>query len=401
MTNIGKEIPKHATLKNNPMVLFLKRFLALEAAGGLVLMAAAVLAMLAANSSMAGSYAVFFNAPIRIEDITLAPFSLWINDGLMVVFFFMVGLEIKREILHGELSTRSKAILPVMTALGGVAVPAIIYLWFNAGTEAERGWAIPSATDIAFSLGILSLFGSRVPAALKIFLMALAVIDDLAAVIIIALFYTASLDFMALSIAAGFVVALYVLNTLDSKKIMYYIILGMGLWLSVLHSGVHATIAGVVLAFMIPGSLGEKIIDKIHGLVVFGIMPLFAFANAGVPMQNLHSSQLINPLPLGIILGLFLGKQIGIVLTAFVLNKLRLASLPSGVNWLEFYAVSILAGVGFTMSLFIGDLAFHTAREQIMEMKLGILAGSLLSAVIGCALMAIAIQTRRQNAPAN
>jgi NhaA family Na+:H+ antiporter len=325
-----------------------------------------------------------------------------VNDGLMAIFFFMVGLEIKREILEGELSTRAKALFPVATAIGGVAAPALIYLWFNAGTEAARGWAVPSATDIAFSLGVLSLFGSRVPYALKIFLMALAVIDDLIAILIIALFYTSDLSLGAIAAAVVCTALLYALNRRNIKSLLPYALIGFALWLAVFYSGVHATMAGVILGLMLPMqtknpttiSMGERVLECIHPYVSYGIMPLFAFVNAGVVIHNLQLSQLTNALPLGIALGLLLGKPIGIMSVAALLIMLRKSLLPLGTNWQQFFAVSILAGIGFTMSLFIGNLAFGVNQSMIIEMKLGVMSGSFLSAILGCAMMAFAIKRR-------
>jgi Na+:H+ antiporter, NhaA family len=370
------------------MLQFINIFQELEASSGLMLLAAAALAMIIANSPLAGAYAVFFHSPAAIMSI---------NDGLMAVFFLMVGLEIKREMISGELSTRAKAIFPVVTALGGVIFPAVIYLWFNAGSENARGWAIASATDIAFSLGILSLFGSRVAPSLKIFLLALAVIDDLIAVLIIATFYTDAIHGGALLAAFACAGILYVMNRRGVTRIAPYMAMGLLLWFAVLYSGVHATVAGVVLGALIPASLGEKIIEAMHSWVAFCIMPLFAFANAGISMQNLQGSHVMNPLSLGIIGGLFFGKQFGIAICAKLLVATRLARLPEGTGWLEFYAVALFAGIGFTMSLFIGGLAFAGA-QTLMDMKFGVIGGSLLSAMGGCALMAIALK-RKSTSP--
>jgi NhaA family Na+:H+ antiporter len=386
MPNIGKQ-------KTKLMIKFVKRFLELEAAGGLVLMAAAALALLCANTAPLSSYYDTYIASSHAVHFV-------VNDGLMAIFFFMVGLEIKREILEGELSTRAKALFPVATAIGGVAVPALIYLWFNAGTEAERGWAIPSATDIAFSLGILSLFGSRVPYGLKIFLMALAVIDDLIAILIIAVFYTSQLSFSAIAAAVFCTALLYVLNRRNVKSLLPYVLIGFALWLAVLYSGVHATMAGVILGLTLPMqtknpttiSMGERVLECIHPYVSYGIMPLFAFVNAGVILHGLQPSQLTNTVPLGIVLGLFFGKQAGIMGMAFILYVLKKSQLPEGANWLQFYAVSILAGIGFTMSLFIGNLAFGTNQAIILDMKLGVMAGSVISAIAGCLMMLFAIK---------
>jgi len=348
-----------------------------------MLILATVLALFAANSGFAPYYATLLS-PVT---------HLVVNDGLMTVFFLMVTLEIKREIRNGVLSTRSQAFFPVATALGGVAVPALIYLWFNAGTENARGWAIPSATDIAFSLGVLSLFGKRVPHALTIFLMVLAVLDDLAAILIIAIFYSHALAYDALAFAGICTVLLFLLKYRNGKTPLPYFIVGFFLWLAVLQSGVHATMAGVILGVLMPRS--ERVLEKIHPWVAFGIMPFFAFVNAGIPLTDLSTERLFNPLPLGIMAGLFFGKPIGIAIVAAVLIITRQASLPKGASWPEFYAVSILAGIGFTMSLFIGDLAFGRSAANMLDLKLGVMFGSLLSAIVGCVLMVVAIQRKR------
>jgi NhaA family Na+:H+ antiporter len=382
MANIGKEKPKHAM---EPILKSIKQFLELEAVSGLILVAAAALALFLANSSFAPYYEAVFDKHTHFL----------VNDGLMAIFFLMIGLEIKREIVDGELSTGAKALFPIATALGGVIAPALIFLIFNISTENARGWAIPCATDIAFSLGVLALFGSRVPYSLKIFLMALAVIDDLAAILIIAVFYTSELSFIALALAAVCITVLFIFNRRGVQKLWPYLWVGFFLWLAVLASGVHATIAGVILGLMLPMRMNPRVVERIHPFVSYGIMPLFAFANAGVAMQNLQLDYVMKPLPLGIILGLFLGKQLGIGLVAAALVVLRKARLPEGVNWLQFYAVSVLAGIGFTMSLFIGDLAFSGKLALLFYMKIGVLLGSLFSAVVGCALMAIAIQPTR------
>jgi len=365
------------------MLKFVKEFLDLEAAGGLVLILAAVLALFLANSAFAPHY-----------EALLTPAShLVVNDGLMTVFFLMVTLEIKREMQGGVLSTCSQALFPVATALGGVIVPVLIYLWFNTGTENARGWAIPSATDIAFSLGVLSLFGKRIPYALTVFLMTLAVLDDLVAILIIAVFYSGTLAYGALTLAGVCTTLLFVLNRRNLKTPLPYFIIGFFLWLVVLQSGVHATMAGVILGALMPR--GERVLEKIHPWVAFCILPLFAFANAGISLADLSTERLFNPLPLGIMAGLFFGKPIGIAIVAAVLIMTRQARLPENASWLEFSAVSILAGIGFTMSLFIGDLAFGRSAAQMFDMKLGVVLGSLLSAIAGCMLMVLAIQRKR------
>lgn len=351
-------------------------------------MAAALAAMVLANSP----YAAHYQAWVDFR-LLRAPVSLWINDGLMVLFFLVVGLEIKHEILGGELSTWDKAMLPVCAAVGGVIAPALIYLWFNAGTSVARGWAIPAATDIAFALGVLVLFGRRVPASLKVFLMSLAVMDDVIAIVIIALFYTEQLHAHALALALVCVSFLWRYNVRGGKNFWVYALIGTGLWAAVLASGVHATIAGVVLAFLIPVPLGKQLIERLHPWVAYGIVPLFAFFNAGIPLENISLQELIDPLPLGILLGLFVGKQLGIFVTCLLLIRLGLARLPTYSTWLQLYAVCMIAGIGFTMSLFIGLLAFNDAEMQL-AMRLGVLTGSLLSALFGSILLAFSLRTR-------
>lgn len=367
----------------NPLVHFIVKFLKLESAGGLLLVAVSALAVILANSPLAPDYHAW-----------VTPYVHGINDGLMAIFFLMVGLEIKREVLEGELSTRAQAFLPVAAAIGGVALPAFIYILYNTGTENLRGWAIPSATDIAFSLGVLSLFGKRVPVSLKIFLMALAVIDDLAAVIIIAVFYTSQLVPGALMLALACVILLAKCNRDGVSRPWPYLGLGLVLWLAVLQSGIHATIAGVVLGMLVPMGLGKRMIERMHPFVAFLIVPLFAFANAGVSLAGITMEKLGHPLVMGIAFGLFFGKQLGIASVVWLLKHFKLARLPEGASWLEFYAVSILAGIGFTMSLFIAGLAF-TDMETLLHAKVGILIGSLLSAIMGCLTMAIAIRKRQ------
>lgn len=369
------------------MITFLRDFFRLEAAGGLVLMMAAALAMILANSPF---YPFYLSITV--------PFAHAINDGLMAIFFLMVGLEVKREFIEGELSDRRRAVLPLVAAVGGVVLPAAIYAYFNWGTEAIRGWAIPSATDIAFSLAVLALFGTRAPLALKVFLMAVAVIDDLLAVIIIAAFYTSQIDVMSLILAASCALALLVINRRRVDRLGAYIFLGTLMWAAVLMSGVHATIAGVLLGLLVPlapvregrASLCRKLIHKLHPWVAFGILPVFAFANAGIPLAGLSLAQLTNPITLGIIVGLVAGKQLGIFSASWLMVKLRLAQLPEGVSWLQFYAVCAMAGIGFTMSLFIGGLAL-THEESQLYIRLGVMVGSVLSAMIATIFMAMSL----------
>ena len=357
-------------------------------------MFAAAVALVVANSTLGVSYE-------RVLHTYIGGLSLlhWINDGLMALFFLMVGLEIKREVLDGQLSTWASRILPGSAAIGGMLGPALIYLSFNLGMDGHpEGWAIPAATDIAFALGVLSLLGSRVPVSLKVFLTALAIIDDLGAVVIIALFYTSSLDAAALSGAGAIIVALIALNRLGVVRLWPYFLLGAVLWFLVLQSGVHATLAGVILALTIPlkgkGAEPDKATSPVykteHALapwVAFLILPIFGFANAGVSFAGMTVSALANPVPLGIGLGLFLGKQIGVFVASAAVIKLGLARLPEGAGWVQLYGLSMLCGIGFTMSLFIGLLAFPNTVDLQSEVKLGVLAGSILSAFTGALLL--------------
>ena len=315
----------------------------------------------------------------------------WINDALMAAFFFFVTLEIKREFLQGELSNRKQALLPIIAAIGGMLVPALIYIYINFQNNVTlNGWAIPSATDIAFSLGVLSLLGSRVPLSLKVFLTALAIIDDLGAIVIIAFFYSGDLSVIYLTLLLLTFIALLILNKLNIKKFLPYLILGLILWFFTHESGIHATISGVLLATVIPHrkkekdfSLLTKVEHKISPYVAFGIMPLFALANAGVSLNGVNLNSLLSPVPLGILLGLFVGKQIGVFLFSIVSIKLKIAQMPNNSNWVSFYGVGILTGIGFTMSLFIGNLAFADNTQYMDGVKIGVLAGSLLSTLVG------------------
>ena len=371
------------------------RFLKLEAASGIVLSFCAAAALIFSNFwGLSGIYHSFLHLPVEIRAgslIIAKPLVLWINDGLMAIFFLLVGLEIKREILDGELSSRSKLILPSVAAFGGMICPAIIYASINY-TDPTRlhGWAIPAATDIAFSLGVLSLLGKRVPVALKVFLTALAIIDDLGAILIIALFYTDHLALGHLVTAAVLVSALFILNRLRIRTLTPYAIIGILLWVAVLKSGVHATLAGVALAFAIPAGsnrdgtegLTSKLEHGLHPWVAYLILPLFAFANAGVDLSGFNLQSLTNPISLGIIFGLFFGKQLGIFGFSWLAIKLGLAKLPSNGTWRTLYGVAVLAGIGFTMSLFIGSLSFDDPASEV-PVKIGVLVGSCLSATIG------------------
>ena len=379
-----------------------RAFLESEASGGLLLMGAAAAALVVANSPLSDAYFGSLHAYVLGLSV-----GHWINDGLMAVFFLLVGLEIKREMLDGQLSTWPRRILPGLAAAGGMLFPALIYVAFNRGNpETMSGWAIPTATDIAFALGVLSLLGSRVPTSLKIFLTALAIIDDLGAVIIIALFYTADLSPSALAAAAAILAVLVVLNRCGVEKLWPYLILGAGLWGAVLLSGVHATLAGVALALTIPlrrapgrtddmHSPLHRLEHGIHGWVAFFIVPVFGFANAGVSFAGMDASILAAPLPLGIALGLFLGKMIGVFGIAWITVKLGFADMPAGASTAQLYGVSLLCGIGFTMSLFIGALAFPTSPELGDAVKVGVFAGSLLSATAGALLLRYAPRESR------
>ena len=375
-----------------------KWFFKLEAASGLVLLISAAIALIISNSNFSSLYFETLQSYlfIGINNIGLK-MSLhhWINDALMAVFFFFVTLEIKREFINGELSSPKQALLPIIAAIGGMLVPALIYIYINFGNEDTiNGWAIPSATDIAFSLGVLSLLGSRVPISLKVFLTALAIIDDLGAIIIIAFFYAGDLSIKYLSLLLLTFIALLILNKSGVKKFLPYLILGLILWFFTYQSGVHATISGVLLATVIPHrkknkeySLLTKIEHNISSYVAFGIMPLFALANAGVSLDGINLESLLSPVPLGIVLGLFVGKQIGVFLFSIISIKLKIAQMPNNANWMSFYGVGILAGIGFTMSLFIGNLAFVENIEYIDSVKIGVLTGSLLSTLVGYGLL--------------
>jgi len=375
-------------------------FLKLETSAGFVLMFVALLALLANNSPLAGLYSGFLSTPVEVQfgAFEIAkPLLLWINDGLMAIFFFLVGLEIKKEVMEGELSSFDKAALPIFAAIGGVVVPALIYVYFNkADAIAIQGWAIPAATDIAFALGVLALVGSRVPVSLKILLLAVAIIDDLAAIIIIAIFYTQDLSLVALGWGGVGTLGLIALNRMGVMRIMPYALIGVFVWACVLKSGVHATLAGVVAALAIPlrhkdPTVSSPLHRAEHGLhiwVAFLILPLFAFANAGVSLKGITISDVLAPIPLGIALGLFIGKQIGVFCFSWVAVKLGLAKLPTGANWLQLYGIACLTGVGFTMSLFIGTLAFD-GDETLNAVRLGVIMGSLVSGILGYVVLRI------------
>ena len=377
-----------------------KWFFKLEAASGLVLLISAIIALIISNSSYES---IYFNTLNKYIFIGIKNFGIklsvlhWINDALMAIFFFFVTLEIKREFIQGELSSIKQAILPIIAAVGGMLVPALIYIYINLETpETLTGWAIPSATDIAFSIGILSLLGSRVPLSLKVFLTALAIIDDLGAIIIIAFFYTSDLSIKYLGLIIITFIILIMLNRFGVKKFLPYLVVGLCLWFFTHESGIHATIAGVLLAISIPHrnkehdfSLLVKIEHRISLYVAYFIMPLFAFANAGVSLAGITFSSLLSPVPLGILLGLFIGKQVGVFIFSYGSIKLGIAQMPTNSNWVNLYGVGILTGIGFTMSLFIGNLAFAENTQYIDGVKIGVLAGSLLSTLIGYFLLLI------------
>jgi NhaA family Na+:H+ antiporter len=375
---------------------FIVNFFKQESSGGLLLMFSALLAIIFANTALSPYYELLLTTPVevRVGALEIAkPLLLWINDGLMAVFFFLVGLELKRELVEGELSDPRNIILPGIGAIGGMAVPALFYTYFNAGNPvAMQGWAIPAATDIAFALGVLSLLGSRVPVSLKIFLTSLAIFDDIGAIIIIAVFYTANISFAALVIAASCIPALIVLNRRGVSANSPYILLGTIMWVALLKSGVHATLAGVVMAMFIPlrskdpdnPSPLKSLEHDLHSVVAFFVLPVFAFANAGINLSGVGVEQLMHGVPMGIAAGLFLGKQIGIFGLCYLAIKLRLAEMPSGMNTMSLYGTAALCGIGFTMSLFIGSLAFEeTGVNQLFDERLGIIVGSLMSGVLG------------------
>ena len=371
-----------------------KWFFKLEAASGLVLLFAAIIALFISNSNLSE---IYFSTLNEYLFIGINNFGLkltvihWINDALMAIFFFFVTLEIKREFLQGELSDMKQALLPIIAAVGGMVVPALIYIYINFGdSQTLNGWAIPSATDIAFSLGVLSLLGRRVPLSLKVFLTALAIIDDLGAIVIIALFYSGNLSIKYLTLMFLAFIILLLINKFNIKKFLPYLIIGILLWDFTHNSGIHATIAGVLLAMTIPHrkkendfSLLLKVEHAISPYVAFGIMPLFAFANAGVSLEGLTFSSLLNKVPLGIVLGLFVGKQLGVFIFSYASIKLKIAKMPNNSNWYNFYGVGVLTGIGFTMSLFVGNLAFVDSMQSMDGVKIGVLTGSLLSTLFG------------------
>ena len=385
-------------------------FLRSDSTGGILLIVATLLALLFANSPLSGFYEGFLHIPmeIRIGSLHLdKTLHHWINDGLMVIFFMMIGLEVKRELLEGHLSSVSKVALPTAAAIGGMVFPAVVYIFFNHNDAAAmRGWAIPTATDIAFALGILSLLGNRVPVSLKVFLMALAIIDDLGAIVVIALFYTTKISTLSIVIASVALALLILFNRFKVTKMSLYYTVGLVLWVAVLKSGVHATLAGVAFAFTIPLYTRDRKGDThsplkelehgLHGWITFFILPLFAFVNAGVDMRSLSPAQMAGTVPVGIFLGLFLGKQFGVFVISWLAVKLKLAPMPQGSSWLMLYGVSILTGIGFTMSLFVDSLAFVDDALYAYTDKLAILLATLFSAITGYLIIRYALYLKQE-----
>ena len=375
----------------------LRAFIASESAGGIILIVAAALALAIANSPLLPDYQKLLSTPVAFSAGSLVaidkPLLLWINDGLMALFFFLIGLEVKREIVTGQLRSWKQASLPIIAAIGGMAIPALIYVGFNLNSpESIGGWAIPAATDIAFALGILSLLGPRVPVAMKALLLAIAVIDDIGAILVIALFYSGEIKLDMLAGAGAMLALMFVIGRLRIGSAIPYVLLTVIMWVFVLKSGVHATLAGVTAAMMVPtvardGTyFAERLEHEMHPWVAFVIIPIFGFANAGVSLSGITPADLLAPLPLGIALGLLIGKQLGIVGFAWLAVKTGLAKLPDGVGWAKVHGLSLLAGIGFTMSLFIGNLAF-TDAAQIDAVKIGVLSGSLIAAIAGFLLL--------------
>ena len=387
----------------------LKKFLRLESIGGLLLFVAALAGLILANTPLSSYYSALLDTPMAVEVGALSiskPLILWINDGLMAIFFFLIGLEVKREILEGELSSPRLVVLPGIAAFGAIAVPAVIYGWLNwSDPVAMAGWAVPCATDIAFALGVLSLFGKRIPSTLKIFLLTLAIFDDLAAIAIIAVFYAGDLSLLTLAIAAGIFGCAVIANLLGVKRISVYVLIGIALWIAVLKSGVHATLAGVLVAACIPlkdaaGSSPLKQMESdLHAPVAYVILPMFAFANAGLSLVGVGLQDLTHPVTLGIILGLLVGNPIGIMLFTGLGVYLRITKLPEGVNWLQMTGVSFICGIGFTMSLFISGLAFEHAGDAYYSLcKLGVLIGSAIALLVGVSVLFLGTRLNRSHA---
>ena len=391
---------------------FIEEFIKKESSSGILLIAVTILALLLKNSFLSDYYTAFLHTPVevRFADLHIAkPLLLWINDGLMAIFFLLIGLEVKREFLEGQLSSPAQLALPGIAAIGGMVIPACFYLFINLGDEtAIRGWAIPTATDIAFALGIVALLGNRIPLSLKVFLMALAIIDDLGAIVIIALFYTVELSTTSIIVAASALTILVIMNRLGVAKKAAYIIVGVVLWVSVLKSGVHATLAGVALAFTIPlqctrkdngesYSMSKDMEHDLHYWVAFFILPLFAFVNAGVDLRNVSIEQMSSGVPLGIMAGLFLGKQIGVFGFSWLAIRFGIAKLPEQASWLQLYGIAILTGIGFTMSLFVDSLAFTDGNLYQQADKLAVLLASFAAGVAGYIVLRLAKNTVAKN----
>ncbi len=388
------------------MTAIIRQFLKLEAAGGLLLIIAAIIALMMANSPLQGIYQQFLNLPVVMQFAALEinkPLLLWINDGLMAVFFLIVGLEVKRELLEGSLAGRDKAVFPVIAAIGGMVAPALIYLLFNGNDEFTRqGWAIPAATDIAFALGVMALLSKRVPTELKVFLLALAIIDDLGVIVIIALFYTKTVSLVALGLSVAMTALLVWMNWRGVGKISAYMVIGAILWVCILKSGIHATLAGVIVGFLIPlhsrngHSPSESLEHGLHPWVAYLILPLFAFANAGIVLNGVTLNGLTDRLPLGIAAALFLGKPLGIFLFSYISIKIGFAKLPQQINLKQIFAVSVLCGIGFTMSIFISGLAFEGGDESFsIYSRLGILMGSTIAAFMGYGLLRMVLPKKK------
>ncbi len=394
--------------KSSPISTAFRDFMKLESAGGILLLTTAIIAMLVANSPLAELYSALLETTVAVQVGALSinkPLLLWVNDGLMAVFFFLIGLEIKREVMEGELSSFSQIVLPGMGALGGMVMPAAIYAWMNwSDPIALDGWAIPVATDIAFALALLTVFGSRVPTALKVFLLTLAIFDDLAAIIIIALFYSGDLSLSALFIGVLALIVAITMNRIGVTRTSSFILLGVVLWIAVLKSGVHATLAGVLIAFCIPmrdeqgKSPLRELEHDLHGPVAFAILPMFAFANAGLSLSGVSIENLTHPVTVGVVSGLLIGKPLGILVFVGLAVGLRFVQLPNNVNWIQLLGVAFACGIGFTMSLFIAGLAFeHGSGDYFSGDRLGILIGSILSALVAYALLHVSLPKSARN----
>ncbi|MFH2040189.1 MAG: Na+/H+ antiporter NhaA [Chloroflexota bacterium] len=389
---------------------FLTDFIKLESAGGIILMFTAALALLLANSPLQSYYNLFLDTPVNLQVGSLSiakPLLLWVNDGLMAVFFFVIGLELKRELVEGELSDKRSIILPGVGAIGGMLVPALIYIYFNyEDPVAMKGWAIPAATDIAFALGILSLLGSKVPKAIKLFLTSIAIFDDLGAILIIAFFYTAKISLVALLVVACCIPVLLILNRRGTESKSIFLLIGIVMWVAMLKSGIHATLTGVIVAMFIPIRSNSKpdysplkeLEHDLHPIVAFIVLPIFAFANAGISIRNVGVEQIFHAVPIGIALGLFLGKQFGIFGMSWLFIKLKLTRLPAELSWASMYGTAVLCGVGFTMSLFIGSLAFEeTGMNLFFDERLGIILGSLLSGIFGYLVLGLSLRSKNKD----